>query len=184
MFRPRKPKTEPSKPKKAAVKVKRPSGRFSARILDEINREFKPDYVPDYATVLVSWLRLPGENTQRTQNPFVANRWKKQIQDDFAYCLYLQSYHGVMENPRMHSLVLGSKGDENNRISRIKYLIDKLQIRRDIVDKNGKVRVYGLLSLIEDDKVFTPENRICEERSCKTEDSKVILWVWDEQRGY
>ena len=81
------------------------------------------------------------------------------------------------------------KGDDNNALSRAKYVIDLLQTYKQTV--TGK-RVQGLLDLIENDDVLNHANRTVEEQSVKAIDTgkldklgrkvkqapyKVMVWV-------
>ena len=66
-------------------------------------------------------------------------------------------------NPAVHiAMHVARKGDDNNVLSRAKYVIDLLQVYKQTV--TGK-RVQGLLDLIENDDVLNNANRTVEEYS-------------------
>lgn len=146
----------------------------------------RPSWVPEEATLLVSWVDLPGENKQRTQHWTTNRVWKKVIADDFFACVALQKPH-MYKNPRVHiRMDVRRKGDANNMLSRAKYVIDLLQVRKD---KANGTRYQGMFGLIDNDDILTDANRTIEERSVKSEASGafriapclVAVWVWDAE---
>lgn len=123
-----KPPTEAKKTK--AAPPKRPSDLH--RALSLLHGE-RPLHVPETALLLVAWVDLPGDNTQRTQHWAVKRRWQEAVKDHFAQCLALQPHPGVLESPMVHvQMRVAAPGDERNRTGRAKYLLDKLQLRREV----------------------------------------------------
>jgi hypothetical protein len=148
--------------------------------------------VPDHATLLVAWLNLPGENTQRSRHWAQNKAWKDTLKQDFAACLDFQGHPGLLRDPAIHiALHVSRRGDDNNLLARAKYVIDLLQVCKTRVDGQ---RVQGLLDLIENDDLLTPENRSIEEcavrstptgkrdkydRPIKEAPYRVLVWAWD-----
>lgn len=188
----RTPKTSkpPTKPtRRRPVAWRPPSGGFEAA-LDRLHAG-RPEHVPEGAFMVAAFVEVPGENTQRTGHWAKNSAWKKKLVEDFTKCAELQPHPGVLDDPRVHiQLSVLRAGDNNNRLSRAKYLIDTLQIHKK--DKNGK-RSQGLLGLIHDDSVLTDHNRTIEEVRGEVFDTgkfdraglairqghfRAVIWVW------
>jgi|GEM_PF-6650332 len=174
----------PKRSRSRKVRPKRPSDLLGA--LDRINLDHKPPFVPDDATLLVAWIDLPGDNTQRTQHWAVKRHWQEQLKTDMGDCLAAQRHPGVLERPQVHiKLLVAGKGDERNLGGRAKYVIDRLQVRREIdYVREGKrgTRVFGGFDLITDDKVLTEQNCTIEEiRTPDAAERKVLVWIWERE---
>lgn len=190
MWRPKKKttttSTPPTKPKKTGARPKRPLDLHAA--LDEINLQ-RPEHVPESALTLVAWVTIPGDNTQRGQHWTFKRSWQEPVIIDLGACLAIQPHPGVIKNPGLHiRLIVPSRGDANNSLARAKFLIDKLQVRREVQYRKPEggtgIRVHGLLGLIDDDKVLTDANRTIEEVASRAMPErnlqKAILWIWDK----
>lgn len=187
----KKAKATPQPDSLAPIRTLRPPKGGLAAAMDEANA-LRPEHVPDGATLLVAWVDLPGENTQRTGHWAKNKIWKEGLQRDFGACLELQGHPGTYEKPGVHiRMDVTRKGDANNMLSRAKYVIDLLQIKKERVDGQ---RIQGMFDLIENDDVLTNENRTVEEHSIKVQRSeekdkysrekrfaphRVTVWVWD-----
>lgn len=174
-------------------KMARPAApRDIAAALLELDA-LRPGNVPPGATVLCSWVKLPGDNAGRADWRR-QQAWKQPLINHFSACMEAQPHPGVLRHPQVHVLMLVPRvGDEINRFSRAKFAIDRLQIRRVVPyvkesDEAGNPvkmgeRVYGLLDLIQDDSVLTSRNcTIIEERAKQTRtvnDCKIVIWVWE-----
>lgn len=186
----KKPKKRPEPGSLAPIRTIRPPKGGLAQALDDVNAT-RPEHVPDDATLLVSWVSLPGENTQRGH--WAKQKvWKDALKADFGACLELQGYPPMYENPAVHiAMRVTRKGDDNNRLARAKYVIDLLQEHKTRADGQ---RVQGLLNLIKNDDVLNNENRTIEESTAKVSrpggadkygrekreaDHMVAVWVWE-----
>ena len=170
---PKKPKPQPQRP--LSIKA----------ALEALHAE-RPEHIPAGATLVVAWIDLPGENAQR-KSWHAALDWKAQLKLDFAACLKLQGHPGLIAHPRVHvQLHVAVPGDPINSYSRVKYVIDKLQVlRASSYVRKGKLtaRSSGLLGLISDDKHLTLESCTVEEiRSglkARKSTRRVQVWVWE-----
>lgn len=151
-------------------------------LLAELHAE-RPAHVPPEATLLVSWIDLPGDNAQRTQGHWKAKEWKDALRRDFRRTLDAQRHPGLLESPMVHiRMHVGAVGDERNRTGRAKFVIDRLQVRREVSfkKKNGSpgLRVFGDLSIIADDRVLNSTNCTLEEVRAPARERRVQVWVW------
>lgn len=106
----------------APIRTLRPPKGGLAEAMDEAHA-LRPAHVPEDATLLVAWVELPGENTQRTGHWAKQKGWKDGLVEDFGACLNLQGHPGIFERPGVHiRLDVTRKGDPNNMLSRAKYL--------------------------------------------------------------
>jgi len=193
MFNRPKASRPPERPKQRKARPKKPSLPLSDA-LAALNAEFRPDHVDPRALLFVAWTDLPGANQIENQDFHIAQAWKNPIQKHFAECLKEQLHPGILENPRVHILLLvRTPGDEKNRGRRAKYVIDRLEPYREHQRRRTPTKTNpsewtvvkrGLLGLIQDDKVLTDATCVIEERRVRvTPDEnpcKVLMWVWDE----
>ena len=77
----KKPKKRPEPDSLAPIRTIRPPKGGLAQALDDVNAT-RPEHVPDDATLLVSWVSLPGENTQRTGHWAKQKAWKDTLKVD------------------------------------------------------------------------------------------------------
>lgn len=180
----------------AGQRVKRPKARIRRPRLAELPEALsaldhhRPDFVPEDAMLFASWVKLPSDNQQRDQKWTIKRGWQEPIINDFSNCMSLYPHPGVLTDARVHILMVVPKvGDEKNRASRAKFVIDRLQVKREVpYKKPGKdeygVRTYGLLGLIKDDSILTDQTcTLAEKRatiSTDVNECKVLMWVWDE----
>lgn len=102
--------------------------------------------------VLISWLSLKGDNSQRSGGRWANNDWKITMREDFLWCLEQQQLDGMIERPKLFARIyLGSKGDDTAVFGRMKYPQDLLQVPTTQYMKNGKTRQQGLLGVIQTD---------------------------------
>ncbi|TDE87349.1 hypothetical protein [Deinococcus sp. S9] len=156
------------------------------QVLGELHEQ-RPERVPEHATLLVAWVDLPGDNAQRTQHWAAKRRWQEAVKDHFALCLSEQPHPGLLQNPQVHiQLYVAAPGDERNRTGRAKYIIDKLQVRREVSylrDGKAGTRVHGGYDLIADDKMLNDTNCVIEEIRTKADSEhnprRVQVWVWE-----
>jgi hypothetical protein len=183
---PRRTKTSTTPRKPPSVRPVRPVDLRVA--LDEVNAT-RPEFVPDHAITLVAWVTIPGDNTQRTQHWQVKRSWQEPVIRDFGACLAIQPHPGLLEKPRMHiRLIVPSAGDSRNSYGRAKFLIDRLQIKREVEYRKPEggigIRVHGLLGLIKDDRVFNDTNSSIEEIALRAKNGvnlqKAIIWIWED----
>lgn len=184
--------TPPTKRKVRRAKPRRPLHLEPA--LEALNEQHRPAFVPETALCLAAWVAIPSDNTQRDQHFMVKRSWQVPVIEHLSACMEAQIHPGVLEHPRVHILLLVPRvGDEKNRGSRAKFIIDRLQVRREVEfrkptprgekQKYG-VRVYGLLGLIQDDALLTDETCTIDEQratvTAEVNESKVLIWVWDD----
>lgn len=152
--------------------------------------DLRPLHVPEHATLVVAWVEIPGDNTQRTQHWAAKRTWQDVVKNHFAASVEVQPHPGILANPQVHiQLHVRRAGDSANSYGRAKYVIDRLQRRRVITaNVGGKVqeRVYGMLDLIEDDKDLTMGKNLTIEEvharvSADANGCKVLIWVWEEK---
>lgn len=176
-----------------SVRVFCPPGTTGERLARESSH--RPVNVPSSAVFLVSYIDLPSENEQRTGSWVLHQGWKKRLLKDFADCMNAQPHPGVLEHPRVHiQMHVMGVGDDINRRSRAKYVIDLLQAHR--LNKNGG-RQKGLLGLIQDDSLLDDNTlTITEVRAARQNTgevtprsqkpiveahTKVLVWAWEDE---
>lgn len=145
----------------------------------------RPGQVPERATLLVAFVNLPGDNTQRGEHWAVKKRWQDAARHDMHLCLAQQPHPGLLDEPMVYvEMHVAAVGDEWNRPGRAKFIIDRLQVRREVeFVRDGKkgVRIFGDLDIIRDDKALNKTNCVFEEVRVKPAERKVLVWVWDKE---
>lgn len=156
-------------------------------------RETRPAHVPRDAVLLYAGISLPGDNAQRTGSYKKKLGWQADAKHHFSLCMNEQPHPGRLNKPRVHiQMNVAQTGDEGAYFGRAKWLIDRLQVRKDVLVKRPvpkvvdgvlqthRTRTFGLLDLIEDDKLLSSRNCTFEEQYAKPAERGVAMWVWNE----
>ncbi|GAA4013547.1 hypothetical protein GCM10022631_26480 [Deinococcus rubellus] len=133
----------------------------------------RPEQVPESATLLMAFVDLPGSNSMETgsfRRQFV---WKDAVKDHFGRCMNLQPHPGLIHDPEVYiELHVAKAGDEINDLRRVKFIIDRLQIRREVqvtkkatktLPERSGVRVHGGFDLLENDDILNHGNTTVKE---------------------
>lgn len=160
-----------------------------------VKRDHRPDGVPESAMVFYAGIGLPGDNTQRTGSFRKKLGWQAKAKHHFSLCADGQEHLGMLDKPKvLIEMHVARVGDENAQFGRAKWIIDRLQPRKEthfklskprvkkggIIETHG-VRTYGLLDLIHDDKSITKNECTFVERYAPKNQRRVVMWVWNDQ---
>jgi hypothetical protein len=139
--------------------------------------------------VLISWLSLKGDNSQRGGGRWANNDWKITMRNDFLWCLeQRQNFSGMIKRPKLFARIyLGSKGDDTAVFGRMKYPQDLLQVPTMQHMKNGKTRQQGLLGIIQTDATLLRSDYVgIQEIAVRKKDEfglrrhKLEYFIWED----
>lgn len=154
------------------------AGNEAIEAFDKLGIEFPVDKT---ITILVSWVNIPGDNTQRSQHWAKNMVWKSQLETDFGKSLkYTMLPEKPLKKPKVLMYgVVGSKTDLFNIGSRYKKVLDLLQIAKK--SKTGK-KTGGFNIIVDDKNVLPVVIEKAERVKTVTGHSRrlVVVIVWDD----